>query len=111
MSGRQVTTMTEGRPSPRTRVLGLLVALLGLMVLRDGLAAVRLWSAISVAFAVCGVIWIATGVAMMLCGLWTAALPWRLRIPRWIGGAAGALAGATVLVGVFTYVIPCSGPA
>ena len=94
----------------RTRVLGLLIALLGYMVFNNGLAAARLWSAIGAAFAACGVIWIVTGIAMMLCGSWSAASRWWRRIPMWIGGAAGAIAGATTLIGVVTYVIPCSGP-
>ncbi len=94
----------------RTRVLGLLIALLGYMTFNNGLTTARLWSAISAAFAACGVIWIVTGVAMMLCGLWSAASPWWRRIPIWIGGAAGTIAGATWLGGVVTYVIPCSGP-
>ena len=57
-----------------------------------------------------GIVWIVAGPVMFLAGLGAAVTLGRSRIPMLAGGLAAVLAGIVVIVGVLTYVIPCSGP-
>ncbi len=68
------------------------------------------WSSIGAAYAAVGILWLLAGPAMFGAGLWLLGSLGRHRIPLWLGGAAGILAGASLVVGVLTYVVPCSGP-
>jgi hypothetical protein len=47
---------------------------------------------------------------MFIAGLWVLASRGRHRMPLWMGGLSAVLAGAVLVVGVLTYVVPCSGP-
>jgi hypothetical protein len=69
-----------------------------------------MWSSISAAYAAFGVLWIVAGPVMLACGLWALGTLGRSRIPLWIGGAATALSGGSLIAGVLSYVVPCSGP-
>jgi len=68
------------------------------------------WSSISAAYAAVGILWLLAGPSMFGAGLWLLGSLGRHRIPLWLGGAAGILAGVSLVVGVITYVVPCSGP-
>jgi len=83
--------------------LGLLVSAMGYQTLRE-------WSFISPAYASCGLLWVVAGPVMLVAGLWLLGSLGRNRIPLLVGGAATALAGVVLVVGVVTYVIPCAGP-
>ena len=83
--------------------LGLLVSAMGYQTLRE-------WSFISPAYASCGLLWVVAGPVMLVAGLWLLGSLGRNRIPLLVGGAATALAGVVLVVGVLTYVIPCAGP-
>ncbi len=68
------------------------------------------WSSIGTAYAAVGSLWLLTGPAMFGAGLWLLGSLGRHRVPLWLGGTAGILAGISLIVGVLTYVVPCSGP-
>jgi len=68
------------------------------------------WSSIGAAYAAVGILWLLAGPTMFGAGLWLLGSLGRHRTPLWLGGAAGVLAGASLVVGVLTYVVPCSGP-
>jgi len=82
----------------------------GFVVLFAGRDTVREWTSIGSALRACGLLWILAGAVMIVTGLWVLGSLGRHRIPLLVGGAATALAGMVLLVGVLTYVIPCSGP-
>ncbi len=84
-------------------LFGYLVSTLGFKVLRD-------WSSISVLYAACGALWIVAGPAMLGAGAWILASFAPQRRPLFVGGAAAFVAGAVLVVGVLTYVVPCAGP-
>jgi hypothetical protein len=83
--------------------------LFGFVVLSAGHSTVREWAAIGPALLTCGLLWILAGAVMLVTGLWVLGSLGRRRIPLLVGGAATALAGMVLVVGVLTYVIPCSG--
>lgn len=82
----------------------------GFVVLSAGRDTVREWASISSALRTCGLLWILAGAVIIVTGLWVLGSLGRQRIPLLVGGAATALAGMVLVVGVLTYVIPCSGP-
>ena len=82
----------------------------GFLIFKAGYSTLREWRAIGAAFAACGVLWILSGPAMFAGGSWVLASLGRRSIPFWITGAACVVAGGTLLVGVLTHVVPCSGP-
>lgn len=82
----------------------------GLIVSSAGYQVLRHWPSIGVAYAAFGVIWSLAGLAMVVAGVWVLGSLGRHRIPLWIGSAAAVVAGTVLVVGVLTYVIPCSGP-
>ena len=84
--------------------------LFGFVVLSAGHSTVREWAAIGSALLTCGLLWVLAGAVMLVTGLWVLGSLGRHRIPLLVGGAATALAGMVLVVGVLTYVIPCSGP-
>ena len=91
-------------------LLAALMLLFGFLIAGGGYSALRNWSAIGAAFATCGALWIVTGPAMLLGGFWLLGTLGRNPIPLWIGGVAAVLSGGSLVAGVLTYVIPCSGP-
>lgn len=91
-------------------LLGGVVAVFGFSVIRMGHRVVLEWSRISTAYASCGVVWILGGVAMLVGGLWALGSSGRRAIPLWTAALGSILAGSTLVVGVLTSVVPCSGP-
>jgi hypothetical protein len=90
--------------------LAVVMVFFGVLVLGAGRQTLGHWASIGAAYAACGVIWSLAGPAMVLAGLWSLGSLGRHRIPVWIGSAAAVVAGAVLVAGVLTYVIPCSGP-
>ncbi len=82
---------------------GYAISLFGYRVLRD-------WHSIGPAYAGIGILWLCTGPAMLVAGLWMLGTLGRHRIPFLITGYAAAAAGIVLIVGVLTFVVPCSGP-
>lgn len=82
----------------------------GYAISKSGYRVFSEWSSIGATYAAIGVLWLLTGPAMFGAGLWLLGSLGRHRIPLWLGGAAGILAGVSLVVGVLTYVVPCSGP-
>jgi hypothetical protein len=91
-------------------LLGVVIALLGFSLLRSGQQVVLEWPSISVAYAACGISWIIGAAAMIMGGLWVLGSLGRHRIALWAGALGSVLAGASLVIGVLTYVVPCSGP-
>lgn len=90
-------------------MIGGFLAFFGFVILNGGYGILRQWPQIGLTYAACGVLWLAAGAAMILTGLWLLAAG-RRSVALWAGGAAAVLAGGSVVAGVLTYVIPCSGP-
>ncbi len=88
----------------------LVLLFMGIVVTGAGYSSLLKWEGIGPWFAACGVIWIVAGPAMIAAALWVLLPLGRKRIPLVAGGAAGVLAGAVLLIGVLTAVVPCSGP-
>jgi hypothetical protein len=82
----------------------------GFVVSSAGYETLREWSSISPGYASCGLLWVVAGPVMLVAGLWLLGSLGRNRVPLLVGGAATALAGIVLVVGVLTYVIPCGGP-
>ena len=91
-------------------VLALLMLLFGCLVTAGGYQILRRWSYIGPWYAACGLVWIVAGPAMTAGGLWVLGTLGRNRVPLWAGGVAAVLSGGSLVAGVLTYVIPCSGP-
>ncbi len=91
-------------------ILGLIVMGFGLVVTRAGYSTLLEWPAISVAHALCGLVWILAGPAMFAGSLWVLGSLGRHRIPLWGAGAAAILAGTVLIAGVLTHAVPCAGP-
>jgi hypothetical protein len=82
----------------------------GYAISEAGYRVLSKWSSIGTAYAAVGALWVLAGPAMFGAGLWLLGSLGRHRIPLWLGAAAGILAGGSLVVGVLTYVVPCSGP-
>jgi hypothetical protein len=96
------------------RIAGLLCAaamlLFGYIISAGGYRAVSKWREISAPYAAIAVLWVVAGPIMLTAALGILASGGRQRLPLWAGGAGAAAAGASLIVGVLTYVIPCAGP-
>lgn len=82
----------------------------GFAVSQGGYSTLREWRAIGAAYAACGVLWILSGPAMFVGGSWVLTSLGRRPTPFWLAGAASVVAGGSLVVGVLTHVVPCSGP-
>jgi membrane protease YdiL (CAAX protease family) len=89
---------------------GAVMIFFGFVVGRGGYLIIREWRSVGTALAACGVLWILAGLAMFVAGWWVLGTLGRQRIPFRMGGAAAVVAGASLVVGVLTHVVPCSGP-
>jgi len=91
-------------------LLAILLVLFGFLIATAGYQSLRNWASISVGYAAFGVLWVVVGPVMLAGGLWVLGSLGRNQIPLWIGGAAALLSGGSLIAGVVTYVVPCSGP-
>jgi len=82
----------------------------GFQVSRAGYSTLREWSSIGAGLTTCGALWALAGPTMCVAGWWVLLSFGRRRAPLWLAGAASVVAGGTLLVGVLTHVVPCSGP-
>jgi hypothetical protein len=104
---------TQSQKARRIVVMSLVAAVtifFGFLISREGYSILREWRAIGAAYAACGVLWILSGPAMFAGGSWVLASLGRRATPLWLAGAASVVAGGTLVVGVLTHVVPCSGP-
>jgi len=104
------TAIQKARRLAVTIIVAAAMLFFGLLVSAMGYLTVREWSFISPAYASCGLLWLVVGPVMLVAGLWVLGSLGRNRVPLLVGGAATALAGLVLVVGVLTYVIPCAGP-
>jgi len=84
--------------------------LLGFLFSMAGYSMMRQWHWIRLALAGCGVIWMLAGPVMFVAGWWVLGSLGRKKTPLLAGGAASIVAGAVLVAGVLSHVIPCSGP-
>jgi len=92
-------------------VLALIIVVFGFLMFSSGYSVVhREWSSIGSAFAACAVTWILMGLVMMAAGTWVLGSGGGQRLALCLSGAAAAVAGTSLVVGVLTHVVPCSGP-
>ncbi len=84
-------------------LFGYAISVAGYRVLRE-------WNSIGPAYAGIGILWLIAGPAMFGAGLWLLGSLGRYRIPFQIAGYAAAIAGIILIVGVLSYIVPCSGP-
>ena len=103
-------TMRKFGRTAATLVLACLMLLFGYLLAVAGYQSLRLWSSISAAYAACGVLWLVAGPTMLAGGVWVLGSFGRNRVPFRIGGIAALLSGVSLIAGVLSYVIPCSGP-
>jgi uncharacterized membrane protein YphA (DoxX/SURF4 family) len=82
----------------------------GFLVSRGGYSTLREWRSIGAGYSTCGMLWALAGPIMFVAGCWVLLTLGRRPTPLWLAGAGSIVAGSTVLVGVLTHVIPCSGP-
>ncbi len=86
------------------------MALLGYAISQAGFRTLHEWNSISPAYAGIGVLWLFAGPAMFGAGVWVLGSLGRHRIAFRIAGYAAAIAGVVLIVGVLSYIVPCSGP-
>ncbi len=98
-------------PKPRIGIAALAVLLLyGIIPLLFAYFILREWAAERTVLVICGVLFLVSGVTMLVSALGLFVSLGRWRKPLWAGGAA-SLVSAAVMVGVtLTDVLPCSGP-
>jgi hypothetical protein len=104
------TSAQKRRPIVVSSLMAAWMLFFGILVSRGGYGTIRGWRFIGAAYAACGVLWMLSGPAMLVAGLWVLATLGQHRIALWMGGAAAAVAGAVLVAGVLTHVVPCSGP-
>jgi len=99
-----------GRTAVWDIALAVFMLLFGYLIAAAGYRCLRKWPSISAAFAACGVLWVVAGPAMLAGGLWVLGTLGRNPIPLWISGVAAVFSGGSLIAGVLTDVVPCSGP-
>ena len=90
--------------------VGVSALLFGYAISGAGYRVLREWNSIGPAYAGIGVLWLIAGPAMFGAGLWILGSLGRYRIAFHIAGYASAIAGIVLILGVLSYVVPCSGP-
>ncbi len=83
---------------------------LGYAMGRSGVNVLSRWRAISLPFAGIGLLWTIAALVLVTAALGIFISRAQQRLPLWAGGAALTVTGASIVIGVLTYVIPCSGP-
>jgi len=92
-------------------VLAFIIVVFGFLIFSSGYSVVhREWGSVGSAFAACAITWMLADLVMMAAGAWVLGSAGGQRIPLWLSGAAAAVAGTSLVVGVLTHVVPCSGP-
>lgn len=103
--------MDSGRTNPRRRSFGMVLVFLicSFVIWSASRNILPEWPSVSTAYAAVGVLWAVSAVVMFACGVWLIFSKQRA-LPLWIGSSAIMAAGAVLIVGILTSVIPCSGP-
>jgi len=109
-----VTPMeTQKQKAGRMAVMGLAAVatiFFGFLVSRGGYSTLREWRSIGAGLFTCGALWVLAGPIMFVAGLWALVTFGGRATPLWLAGAASVVAGGSLLTGVLTHVVPCSGP-
>ncbi len=82
--------------------------LFGLLAASGGIGQIPRWAAFATGTQAAFAIFVLAGAALAAAGVWLLVAP--RRGPAWAGAASAVAVGATLLVGVTTGAIPCSGP-
>ncbi len=103
--------MEKAWPRTVALLIALLIIAFGYLISSSGYRIIQLeWHSIGTAFAACAVTWLLAGIIMVGAGLWVLGSIGRHRFPLGLGGTAAFLGGASLVAGVLTRVVPCSGP-
>lgn len=95
----------------RIGIMALAVLLLyGVVPLLFANVILREWTAERTALVICGVLFLVSGVTMLLSVFWLFVSLGRQRNPLWAGGAASLVSAAVLIGATLTDVLPCSGP-
>ena len=84
-------------------LFGLITCLFGYLVLDE-------WRSFQTALLTCGVIWLISGVAMLMSAVWVARTWGGSRSASLMGASATVASGALLAAAAVTHVLPCSGP-
>jgi len=82
----------------------------GYVVSRGGYRVLGQWQQISAPYAAFGVIWVAAGPVMLAAAVGIFLSRGRHSVPIWAGSISAVCAGATLIAGVLSFVVPCAGP-
>ena len=104
--------MEAGTTNPQRRGFGMVLVFLicSFIIWSASRNILSEWQSVRAAYAAVGVLWAASAVVMLVCGVWLVVAKQRA-LPLWIGSSAIIVAGTVLIVGILTSVIPCSGPA
>lgn len=97
---------------PANGILRVAISMLfmGCFAFYFGFDFVREWSSLQPALALCTTAWLLSGLVTAGAALWLLLRHTPRNPPLWIGGTGAIFAGATLLTGVLTHVVPCPGP-
>jgi len=91
-------------------VVAIIAIFFGFLISKLGYSTLREWSAIGAGYSFCGMLWALAGPVMFVAGCWVLLTLGRRSMPLWLAGAGSIVAGGTLVVGVLSHVVPCSGP-
>ncbi len=83
---------------------------LGYFVSRGGFRVLSQWDGISSSYAGIALLWTVAGPVMLAAAAGILLSRARHRLPLLAGSVASVCAGTSLVVGVLTLVVPCSGP-
>jgi len=98
-------------PKPRIGMLALAVLLLyGIIPLLFAYFIFREWAAERTVLVICGVLFLGSGVTMLVSALSLFVSLGRRKILLWAGGAASLVSAAVMVGATLSDILPCSGP-
>lgn len=98
-------------PKPRIGIAVLAVLLLyAIIPLLFAYFILREWAAERTVLVICGVLFLGSGVTMLVSALGLFVSLGRRRKPLWAGGAASLVSAAVMVGATLTNILPCSGP-
>ena len=98
-------------PKPRIGIAALAGLLLyGIVPLWFAYFILCQWAAERTVLVICGVLFLGSGVTMLVSALGLFVSLGRWRNPLWAGGAASLVSAAVMVGATLTDILPCSGP-